>query len=126
MKLKEVVPSIHAEGYAGGEMKHGPIAMIDENFPCVFIIPSDSVYEKMWSNMEEVKARNGKIIAVATKGNEEIKNIADDVIYIPKTLEMLTPILTAIPLYLFAAYMGIKLGCDIDKPRNLAKSVTVE
>ena len=126
LKLKEVAPSIHAEGYAGGEMKHGPIAMIDENFPCVFIIPSDSVYEKMWSNMEEVKARNGKIIAIATKGNKEIKNIADDVIYIPKTLEMLTPILTAIPLYLFAAYMGIKLGCDIDKPRNLAKSVTVE
>lgn len=126
LKLKEVAPSIHAEGYAGGEMKHGPIAMIDENFPCVFIIPSDSVYEKMWSNMEEVKARNGKIIAIATNGNKEIKNIADDVIYIPKTLEMLTPILTAIPLYLFAAYTGIKLGCDIDKPRNLAKSVTVE
>ena len=126
LKLKEVAPSIHAEGYAGGEMKHGPIAMIDENFPCVFVIPSDSVYEKMWSNMEEVKARNGKIIAIATKGNEEIKNIADDVIYIPKTLEMLTPVLTAIPLYLFAAYMGIELGCDIDKPRNLAKSVTVE
>ncbi len=126
LKLKEVAPSVHAEGYAGGEMKHGPIAMIDENFPCVFIIPSDSVYEKMCSNMEEVKARNGKIIAIATKGNEEIKNIADDVIYVPKTLEMLTPILTAIPLYLFAAYMGIKLGCDIDKPRNLAKSVTVE
>ncbi|MEA1937078.1 MAG: glutamine--fructose-6-phosphate transaminase (isomerizing) [Patescibacteria group bacterium] len=126
LKLKEVVSSIHAEGCAGGEMKHGPIAMIDENFPCVFIIPSDSVYEKMWSNMEEVKARKGKIIAIATKGNEEIKSIADDVIYIPKTLEMLTPILTAIPLYLFAAYTGIKLGYDIDKPRNLAKSVTVE
>jgi len=126
LKLKEVAPYIHAEGYAGGEMKHGPIAMIDENFLSVFIIPSDSVYKKMWSNMEEVKARNGKIIAIATKGNEEIKNIADDVIYIPKTLEMLTPILTVIPLYLFAAYMGIELGCDIDKPRNLAKSVTVE
>ena len=126
LKLKEVAYHIHAEGYAGGEMKHGPIAMIDENFPCLFIIPSDSVYEKMWSNMEEVKARNGKIIAIATEGNEEIKSIADDVIYIPKTLEMLTPILTAIPLHLFAAYMGIGLGCDIDKPRNLAKSVTVE
>ena len=126
LKLKEVAPYIHAEGYAGGEMKHGPIAMIDENFPCVFIAPSDSVYEKNWSNMEEIKSRNGKIIAIATEGNEEIKSIADDVIYIPKTLEMLTPILTAIPLYLFAAYMGIELGCDIDKPRNLAKSVTVE
>ena len=126
LKLKEVAYHIHAEGYAGGEMKHGPIAMIDENFPCLFIIPSDSVYEKMWSNMEEVKARNGKIIAIATEGNSDIKDLADDVIYIPKTLEMLTPILTAIPLHLFAAYMGIELGCDIDKPRNLAKSVTVE
>ena len=107
-------------------MKHGPIAMIDENFPCVFIVPSDSVYEKMWSNMEEVKARGGKIIAIATEGNKEIKDIADDVIYIPKTLEMLTPILSVIPLHLFAAYMGIEFGFDVDKPRNLAKSVTVE
>ena len=126
LKLKEVAYHIHAEGYAGGEMKHGPIAMIDENFPCLFIIPSDSVYEKMWSNMEEVRARKGKIIAIATEGNKDIKDLADDVIYIPKTLEMLTPILTAIPLHLFAAYVGIELGCDIDKPRNLAKSVTVE
>jgi glucosamine--fructose-6-phosphate aminotransferase (isomerizing) len=126
LKLKEVAYYVHAEGYAGGEMKHGPIAMVDENFPCVFIVPSDSVYDKMWSNMEEVRARKGKIIAIATEGNEDIREIADDVIYIPKTLEMLTPILAAIPLHLFAAYMGIKLGCDIDKPRNLAKSVTVE
>jgi len=126
LKLKEVAYKIHAEGYAGGEMKHGPIAMIDEDFPCFFITPTDSVYDKMWSNMEEVKARNGKIIAIATEGNEDIKEIADDVIYIPKTLEMLTPILTAIPLHLFAAYMGIEFGFDIDKPRNLAKSVTVE
>lgn len=126
LKLKEVAYKIHAEGYAGGEMKHGPIAMIDENFPCFFIIPSDSVYEKMWSNMEEIKARNGKIIAIATEGNEDVKNLVDDVIYIPKTLEMLTPILSCMPLHLFAAYMGIELGLDIDKPRNLAKSVTVE
>lgn len=125
-KLKEVAYYIHAEGYPGGEMKHGALAMIDENFPSVFIIPSDSVYKKMWSNMEEIKARKGKIIAIATEGNEDIKDLADDVIYIPKTLEMLTPILTAIPLHLFAAYMGMELGCDIDKPRNLAKSVTVE
>lgn len=125
-KLKEVAYYIHAEGYPGGEMKHGALAMIDENFPSVFIIPSDSVYEKMWSNMEEIKARKGKIIAIATEGNEDIKDLADDVIYIPKSLEMLTPILTAIPLHLFAAYMGMELGCDIDKPRNLAKSVTVE
>lgn len=126
LKLKEVAQYIHAEGYAGGEMKHGPIAMIDENFPCLFIVPSDSVYEKMWSNMQEVKARNGKIIAIATEGNNEIKDLADDVIYVPKTLEMLTPILTAIPLHLFAAYVGLELGCEVDRPRNLAKSVTVE
>ncbi|MFA6097347.1 MAG: glutamine--fructose-6-phosphate transaminase (isomerizing) [Candidatus Paceibacterota bacterium] len=126
LKLKEVAQYIHAEGYAGGEMKHGPIAMIDENFPCLFIAPSDSVYEKMWSNMQEVKARNGKIIAIATEGNEEIRELADDVIYVPKTLEMLTPILAAIPLHLFAAYVGLELGCEVDRPRNLAKSVTVE
>ena len=126
LKLKEVAYHIHAEGYAGGEMKHGPIAMIDENFPSIFIAPSDSVYEKMWSNMEEVKARDGKIIAIATEGNEDIKDLVDDVIYIPKTLEMLTPILAAIPLHLFATYMGVELGLDVDKPRNLAKSVTVE
>ena len=126
LKLKEVAYHIHAEGYSSGEMKHGPIAMINEDFPSVFVIPNDSVYEKNWSNMEEVKARNGKIIAIATEGNKEIKNIADDVIYIPKTLEMLTPILSAIPLHLFSVYMGIELGCDVDKPRNLAKSVTVE
>ena len=126
LKLKEVAYHVHAEGYSSGEMKHGPIAMINEDFPSVFIVPDDSVYEKNWSNMEEVKARNGKIIAIATEGNEEIKNIADDVIYIPKTLEMLTPILSAIPLHLFSVYMGMELGCDVDKPRNLAKSVTVE
>jgi glucosamine--fructose-6-phosphate aminotransferase (isomerizing) len=125
LKIKEI-SYIHAEGYAGGEMKHGPIAMIDENFPCVFIAPKDSVYEKMRSNMEEVKARNGKIIAITTKGNDELDDIVSDTIHIPKTLEMLTPVLACIPLYLFAAYVGIEKGLDIDKPRNLAKSVTVE
>jgi glucosamine--fructose-6-phosphate aminotransferase (isomerizing) len=125
LKIKEVC-YVHAEGYAGGEMKHGPIAMIDENFPCVFIAPKDSVYDKMRSNMEEVKARSGKIIAVTTKGNEDLNDIVSDTIYIPKTLEMLTPVLSCIPLYLFAAYVGIEKGLDVDKPRNLAKSVTVE
>ena len=125
-KLKEVAYKIHAEGYPSGEPKHGAIAMIDENFPSVFIIPNDSVYEKNRNNMEEIKTRKGKIIAIATKGDEDIKNIADDVIYIPKTLEMLTPILSVIPLQLFTAYMGVELGLDVDKPRNLAKSVTVE
>lgn len=126
LKLKEVAPCIHAEGYAAGEMKHGPIAMIDENFPSIVIAPQDSVYDKMINAIQEIKARNGKVIAIATEGDEDIKNLADDVIYVPKTLEMLTPILAAIPLHLFACHMGVLNNCDIDKPRNLAKSVTVE
>ena len=125
LKLKEI-SYIHAEGYGAGEMKHGPIALIDENFPTVAICPSDSVYEKMVSNIQEIKARNGPVIALATEGNEDIKKMVDDVIYIPKTLEMLTPILSIIPLQLFAYYMGVLRGCDVDKPRNLAKSVAVE
>ncbi len=125
LKLKEI-SYVHAEGCSAGEMKHGPIAMIDENFPSVFIAPHDSVYEKMISNIEEVKARRGPIIAIATEGDEKIKEIADDVIYIPKTLEMLTPLLSVIPLQLFAYHFGIAKGLDVDRPRNLAKSVTVE
>ncbi|MCX6760540.1 MAG: glutamine--fructose-6-phosphate transaminase (isomerizing) [Candidatus Nealsonbacteria bacterium] len=125
LKLKEI-SYIHAEGYGAGEMKHGPIALIDEKFPTFAIVPSDSVYQKMISNIEEIKARRGKVIAIATEGDEEIKKIVDDVIYIPKTLEMLTPILSVIPLQLFAYHMGVARGCDVDKPRNLAKSVTVE
>jgi len=125
LKLKEI-SYIHAEGYGAGEMKHGPIALIDENFPTLAICPSDSVYDKMISNMQEIKARKGKVIAIATEGDEDIKKLADNVIYIPKTLEMLTPILSVIPLQLFAYYMGVLRGCDVDKPRNLAKSVTVE
>ena len=125
LKLKEI-SYVHAEGYGAGEMKHGPIALIDENFPTVAICPSDSVYDKMISNIQEIKARNGKIIAIATEGNEEIKKIVDDVIYIPKTLEMLTPILSVIPLQLFAYYISILNGKDPDYPRNLAKSCTVE
>lgn len=125
LKLKEI-SYCHAEGYGAGEMKHGPIALIDENFPTLAICPSDSVYDKMISNIEEIKARKGKIIGISTEGNEDIKNLVDDIIYIPKTLEMLTPILSVIPLQLFAYYMGVLRGYDIDKPRNLAKSVTVE
>ncbi|MCH8244518.1 glutamine--fructose-6-phosphate transaminase (isomerizing) [Patescibacteria group bacterium] len=125
LKLKEI-SYIHAEGYGAGEMKHGPLAMIDENFPTFALCPSDSVYDKMISNVEEIKARRGPVIALATKGNKEIESIADDVVYIPKTLEMLTPILSVIPLQLFAYYMGVLKGYDVDKPRNLAKSVTVE
>jgi len=125
LKLKEI-SYIHSEGYSAGEMKHGPIALINENFPTFAICPEDSVYDKMISNIEEIKARKGKVIALTTKGNEKIKELVDDVIYIPKTLEMLTPILSVIPLQLFAYYAGVLRGCDVDKPRNLAKSVTVE
>lgn len=125
LKLKEI-SYIHAEGFASGEMKHGPIAMIDESFPSLVIAPLDSVYEKNYSNMQELKARGGKIIAITTEGNEKIKEVADDAIYIPKTLEMLTPILAAVPLQLLAYEMAILNGRDVDKPRNLAKSVTVE
>jgi len=124
-KFKEIT-YLHAEGLCAGELKHCEIALIDENFPMVAVCPSDSVYEKMISNIHEVKARNGRILAVATENNEEIKKIVDDVIYIPKTLEMLTPILSVIPLHLFAYYVAVALGNDVDKPRNLAKSVTVE
>ena len=125
LKLKEI-SYLHAEGVGAGELKHGPIALIDKGFPTVAILPSDSVYEKMISNVQEVKARDGKIIAIATQGNQDIKNIVDDVIYIPKTLEMLTPMLSVIPLHLFAYHMAVLLGHDVDKPRNIAKSVTVE
>jgi len=125
LKLKEI-SYIHAEGYGAGEMKHGPIALIDKNMPVVVIAPSDSVYEKVLSNIQEIKARGGKVLAIATEGNKDIRSIVDDVIYIPKTIEMLNPIISAIPLHLFAYYIGVKRGHDVDKPRNLAKSVTVE
>ncbi len=125
LKLKEIA-YVHAEGYNGGEMKHGPIALIDENFPVVVIAPSDSVYEKNIGHIREIKARGARVIAIATEGNEEIRALVDDVIYIPKTLEMLTPILSVIPLQLFAYYIAVARGADVDKPKNLAKSVTVE
>lgn len=125
LKIKEI-SYVHAEGYASGEMKHGPIALIDKNFPSLFIAPRDSVYEKNISGMQEVKARSGKILAIATRGDKEISMHADDVIFIPRTLEMLTPLLSVIPLQLLAYYVGISKGYDVDKPRNLAKSVTVE
>ncbi|MDD5221303.1 MAG: glutamine--fructose-6-phosphate transaminase (isomerizing) [Candidatus Pacebacteria bacterium] len=125
LKLKEI-SYIHAEGYQAGEMKHGPIAMIDENFPCVCIVPKDSVYEKNFSGIQEIKARKGKVVAITTEGNDELNNIADDIIFIPETLEMLTPLLSIIPLQLFAYHVAVLRGNDVDKPRNLAKSVTVE
>ncbi|MFA6376810.1 MAG: glutamine--fructose-6-phosphate transaminase (isomerizing) [Candidatus Paceibacterota bacterium] len=125
LKMKEL-SYIHAEGVAAGEMKHGWIALVEDGFPVVAICPSDSVYEKNISNIMEMKARKAKIIAVATEGNEDIASIADDVVYIPKTLEMLTPIVSAVVVQLLSYYAALARGCDIDKPRNLAKSVTVE
>ncbi|KKW19822.1 MAG: Isomerizing Glutamine-fructose-6-phosphate aminotransferase [Parcubacteria group bacterium GW2011_GWA2_51_10] len=125
LKLKEV-SYVHAEGCGAGEMKHGPIAMIDENFPTIAIATQDSVYEKMKSNIEEIKARKGPIIAVVNDGDTEIPKLVDDVMFVPKTLEMLSPILNVIPLQLFAYYFARKKGLNVDRPRNLAKSVTVE
>lgn len=125
LKIKEIA-DLHAEGYPAGEMKHGPIALIDPQFPCVVIVPQDSVYDKMISGIEELKARGAKVIAVATKGDRHIGKIADVVVFIPKTLEMLTPFLSVIPLQLLAYDVGVLRGHDVDKPRNLAKSVTVE
>lgn len=125
LKLKEI-SYIHAEGYASGEMKHGPIALIDDGFPVVVLAPKDSVYEKSMSNLEEIRARGGRVIMVTTDGAMVDPKLVDDVIYIPKTLEMLTPILAVIPLQLLAYFVTIEKGLDPDMPRNLAKSVTVE
>ena len=125
LKLKEI-SYIHAEGYGAGEMKHGPIAMISKNFPTMAIVPQNSVSEKMFSNLEEIKARRGPIFVIATEGDKGIVSLANDVFFIPRTIEPLEPLLTVVPLQLFAYYVGTKRGFDVDKPRNLAKSVTVE
>jgi len=125
LKLKEI-SYIHATGYPAGELKHGPIALIDEELPVVCIAPKTSTYEKMVSNIQEVKSRKGKTIIVATEGDTHLAEFADDIIYIPEVPEDLSPILVAIPLQLLAYYIATELGCDVDQPRNLAKSVTVE
>jgi glucosamine--fructose-6-phosphate aminotransferase (isomerizing) len=125
LKLKEI-SYIHAEGYSAAEMKHGPIALIDPSTPTVFLVPQDSMYDKTMANLAMIRARKGPIIAVATEGDEQIKTVADDVIYLPKTAEPVYPILASIPLQLFAYHIAVARGCDVDKPRNLAKSVTVE
>ncbi len=125
LKLKEI-SYIHAEGYPAAEMKHGPIALIDENMPAVIICTKDSAYSKVLNNMEQVRARGGRIIAVATEGDTHVKTLADHVLYVPETLEMLTPLLTVLPLQLLAYHIAVLRGCDVDQPRNLAKSVTVE
>jgi len=125
LKLKEI-SYIHAEGYPAGEMKHGPIALLDKTFPVVVIVPRDKVYTKVINNIKEVKARDTLVLAIATEGDKEITSIVDKVFYIPKTSDILYPILSVIPLQLFAYHIANKLECDVDKPRNLAKSVTVE
>ncbi|MGE4357482.1 MAG: glutamine--fructose-6-phosphate transaminase (isomerizing), partial [Candidatus Omnitrophota bacterium] len=125
LKLKEI-SYIHAEGYPAGEMKHGPIALIDENMPVVCIIARNKLYEKMLSNIQEVKARKGKVIALASQGDTIIKDYADEIIWLPEINEFFTPLITVIPLQLLAYYIAVFRGCDVDQPRNLAKSVTVE
>ena len=125
LKLKEI-SYIHAEGYPAAEMKHGPIALIDDEMPVVFIATNDLIYDKVMSNLEEVRARKGKVIAIANQGDEKIASLSDHVIYLPRVSEALIPLLTVIPLQLLAYYVAVKRGCDVDQPRNLAKSVTVE
>ena len=125
LKLKEI-SYIHAEGYPAAEMKHGPIALIDENMPVVVLAPKDSVYEKVISNIQEIKARRGNVIAIATEGDEEIASMVNDVIYIPKAQDFVMPLISIIPLQLLAYHIAVLRGCDVDQPRNLAKSVTVE
>jgi glutamine---fructose-6-phosphate transaminase (isomerizing) len=125
LKLKEI-SYIHAEGYPAGEMKHGPIALIDKNLPVVALAFGDKVYDKMMGNIEEVRAREGRIIAVTNEGNNDLAKMASHVVTIPKTSELLTPILAVVPLQLLAYHIALRRGCDVDQPRNLAKSVTVE
>ena len=125
LKLKEI-SYIHAEGYPAAEMKHGPIALVDENLPVVFIATKDSYHEKIISNIQEIKARKGKVIAVITEGDDVITKMADDVIVVPAADELVAPMLSVIPMQLLAYYIGVAKGLDVDKPRNLAKSVTVE
>ena len=125
LKLKEI-SYIHAEGYPAAEMKHGPIALIDQEMPTVIIAPNDHLYTKIVSNVEQIKARGGSIVAIVTEGDKVIKGIADHVLEVPAVPEALTPIITSIPLQLLSYYIAINKGKDVDMPRNLAKSVTVE
>jgi glucosamine--fructose-6-phosphate aminotransferase (isomerizing) len=125
LKLKEI-SYIHAEGYAAGEMKHGPIALVDNNLPVVVVAPHDRYYEKIISNIQEVKARKGIIIAVISEGDATMKEMADEVLEIPLAHPSVYPLLSVIPLQLLAYYCAVQMGCNVDQPRNLAKSVTVE
>ena len=125
LKMKEI-SYLHAAGHPSAELKHGVIALITPELPSVFIAPNDSVFDKNISNIEEVKARMGPVIAIGTEGCTQLEKVADDVIYVPHSPDYLSPILTAIPLQLLSYHLAVKLECDVDKPRNLAKSVTVE
>ena len=125
MKLKEI-SYIHAEGYPAAEMKHGPIALVDTDMPIVFLATHHQLYEKIISNMQEVKSRNGRILAIVTEGDKQVKAIADSVIEIPQTLNALVPLLSVVPLQILAYYVAVDKGLNVDMPRNLAKSVTVE
>jgi glucosamine--fructose-6-phosphate aminotransferase (isomerizing) len=123
--LKEI-SYIHAEGYPAAEMKHGPIALVDESLPVVFVATKDAYHQKVVSNIQEIKARKGKVISVITEGDEFSEKISDDVIVIPQADEIVAPMISVVPLQLLAYYIGVAKGYDVDKPRNLAKSVTVE
>jgi len=125
LKLKEI-SYIHAEGYPAAEMKHGPIALVDQDTPSVFIVPRGTTYDKVMANMEEVKARGGPIIAIASENDPQVQAIADDVITIPSVPGLTQPIVSIVPLQLLSYHIALLRGCDVDKPRNLAKSVTVE
>jgi glucosamine--fructose-6-phosphate aminotransferase (isomerizing) len=125
LKLKEI-SYIHAEGYPAAEMKHGPIALVDENLPVLFIATQDAYYKKIVSNIQEIKARKGKVIAVVTEGDTLISGMADHVLEVPAVDELLAPLLSVLPTQLLSYYIGVLRGLDVDKPKNLAKSVTVE
>ena len=125
LKLKEI-SYIHAEGYPAGEMKHGPIALIDRNLPVVALVFGDTLYDKMMANVEEVQARDGAVILITHEGNEEASRRFKHVVTVPRTADLLVPILAVVPLQLLAYHIALRRGCDVDQPRNLAKSVTVE
>ena len=125
LKLKEI-SYIHAEGYPAAEMKHGPIALIDANMPVVFVAPKDNTFEKVLSNVQEIKARGGKVISIINNDDDEILKLSNHTVRVPQSHELLNPILSVIPLQILAYFIAIKRGCNVDQPRNLAKSVTVE
>jgi len=125
LKLKEI-SYIHAEGYAAGELKHGPIALIDKDMPVMALVPNDSVYQKTVSNVEEIKARQGRLLLIGTAGDRHLATLTDHVLYLPQVHEELNPLLYTIPAQLLAYEIANRRGCDVDQPRNLAKSVTVE